>query len=92
MPCPRTPQANLPACSPQSPLNAERHPEKLYIIYCNYCFLKTCRFLTCSYVNTVITVGQQVIIIASIVTSYFLVIVSATSLVLAEAMKFVTSY
>ena len=31
MPCPRTQQANLPACSPQPPLNAERQAEKLWI-------------------------------------------------------------
>ena len=29
MPCPRTQQANLPACSPQPPINAERHAGKL---------------------------------------------------------------
>ena len=29
MPCPRTQQANLPACSPQPPLNAERQAGKL---------------------------------------------------------------
>ena len=29
MPCPRTQQANLPACSPQPPLNAERQAWKL---------------------------------------------------------------
>ena len=29
MPCPRTQQANLPACSPQLPLNAERQSGKL---------------------------------------------------------------
>ena len=92
MPYPRTQQANLPACSPQSPLNAKRQVEKLYTIYCNYCFLKNCRFLTCSYVNNVITGSQQLIIISSIVTSYFIVIVSATSLLFAEAMKFVTCY
>ena len=28
MPCPRTQQANLPACSPQPPLNAERQTGK----------------------------------------------------------------
>ena len=31
MPCPRTQQANLPACSPQPPLNAERQAGKLQI-------------------------------------------------------------
>ena len=31
MPCPRTQQANLPACSPQSPLNAERQAGKLWM-------------------------------------------------------------
>ena len=31
MPCPRTQQANLPACSPQSPINAERQAGKLWI-------------------------------------------------------------
>ena len=31
MPCPRTQQANLPACSPQPPLNAERQAGKLWI-------------------------------------------------------------
>ena len=30
-PCPRTRQANLPACSPQPPLNAERQAGKLWI-------------------------------------------------------------
>ena len=29
MPCPRTQQANLPACSPQPPLNAKRQAGKL---------------------------------------------------------------
>ena len=29
MPCPRTQQANLPACSPQPPINAERQAGKL---------------------------------------------------------------
>ena len=29
VPCPRTQQANLPACSPQPPLNAERQAGKL---------------------------------------------------------------
>ena len=29
VPCPRTQQANLPACSPQPPLNAECQAEKL---------------------------------------------------------------
>ena len=31
MPCPRTQQANLPACSPQPPINAERQAGKLQI-------------------------------------------------------------
>ena len=31
MPCPRTQQANLPACSPQPPINAERQAGKLEI-------------------------------------------------------------
>ena len=31
MPCPRTQQANLPACSPQPPTNAERQAGKLRI-------------------------------------------------------------
>ena len=31
MPCPRTQQANLPACSPQPPINAERQAGKLCI-------------------------------------------------------------
>ena len=31
VPCPRTQQANLPACSPQPPLNAERQTRKLQI-------------------------------------------------------------
>ena len=31
MPCPRTQQASLPACSPQPPLNAERQAGKLWI-------------------------------------------------------------
>ena len=31
MPCPRTQQANLPACSPQPPINAERQTGKLWI-------------------------------------------------------------
>ena len=30
-PCPRTQQANLPACSPQPPINAERQAGKLWI-------------------------------------------------------------
>ena len=29
VPCPRTKQANLPACPPQPPLNAERQAGKL---------------------------------------------------------------
>ena len=29
MPCPKTQQANLPACSPQPPINAERQAGKL---------------------------------------------------------------
>ena len=31
MPCPRTQQANLLACSPQPPINAERQAGKLWI-------------------------------------------------------------
>ena len=31
MPCPRTQQANLPACSPQSPIDAERQAGKLWV-------------------------------------------------------------
>ena len=31
VPCPRTQQANLPACSPQSTINAERQAGKLWI-------------------------------------------------------------
>ena len=31
MPCPRTQQANLSACSPQPPINAERQAGKLWI-------------------------------------------------------------
>ena len=31
MPCPRTQQANLPACSLQPPINAERQAGKLWI-------------------------------------------------------------
>ena len=31
MPCPRTQQANLPVCSPQPPINAERQARKLWI-------------------------------------------------------------
>ena len=37
MPCPRTQQANLPACSPHPPLNAERQAGKQWIPY----FLKS---------------------------------------------------
>ena len=33
VPCPRTQQANLPACSPQSPLNAERQAGKLWMLF-----------------------------------------------------------
>ena len=33
MPCPRTQQANLLACSPQPPLNAERQAGKLWIAF-----------------------------------------------------------
>ena len=31
VPCPRTQQANVPACSPQPPINAERQAGKLWI-------------------------------------------------------------
>ena len=33
MPCPKTQQANVPACSSQPPLNAERQAGKLWILF-----------------------------------------------------------
>ena len=37
MPCPMTLQANLPACSPQPPINAQRQAGKLWIPFFKVC-------------------------------------------------------
>ena len=42
MSCPGTQQANLPACSPQPPLNAQRQAGKLWIPFFKvFCYVST---------------------------------------------------
>ena len=46
MPWPRTQRANLPACSPQPPINAERQARKLYMPFCKVFWYDSTRGLS----------------------------------------------